>query len=84
MSASAPVRSYDVSAINVEITLNMWLDFYPGYMYTLTENIDKVRAEETKNKEARDKDGYDPGGVINGYRISSFSPWFFAAIRAIA
>ncbi|HNN42992.1 MAG TPA: hypothetical protein PKL10_11925, partial [Nitrospira sp.] len=26
--ASAPVRSYDVSAINVEITLNMWLDFY--------------------------------------------------------
>ena len=71
---SAPVRSYDVSAINVEITLNMWLDFYPGYMYTLTENIDKVRAEEAKNKEARDKDGYDPGGVINGLQNQFIQP----------
>ena len=31
--ATAPVRKYDISAINVEITLNQWLDYYPGYMY---------------------------------------------------
>ncbi|HEX2522974.1 MAG TPA: hypothetical protein VHP35_12705, partial [Terriglobia bacterium] len=28
-----PVRKYDVSMINIEITLNRWLDYYPGYMY---------------------------------------------------
>ena len=48
--ASAPVKQYNVSAINVEITLNQWLNFYPGYMYVLDEDIDKVRTEETKNK----------------------------------
>ena len=46
--ANAPVKQYDVSMINVEITLNRWLDFYPGYMYVLTENIDKVRAERNQ------------------------------------
>ena len=34
--ANAPVKQYDVSMINIEITLNRWLDFYPGYMYVLT------------------------------------------------
>ena len=29
--ATAPVKQYNVSAINIEITLNTWLDFYPGY-----------------------------------------------------
>ena len=52
--ATAPVRQYNISAINVEITLNQWLDFYPGYMYTLDENLEKVREEETKNREARE------------------------------
>lgn len=27
--AGVPVKQYDVSMINVEITLNRWLDFYP-------------------------------------------------------
>ena len=72
--ASAPVRSYDVSAINVEITLNMWLDYYPGYMYALTESLDKVRAEETKNREAREKEGYDPGAVMNGLQNQWIQP----------
>ncbi|MCA9421603.1 MAG: hypothetical protein KC592_11310, partial [Nitrospira sp.] len=59
-----PVRNYDVSAINVEISLNQWLDYYPGYMYALTENIDKIREEEAKNAEAREKEGHaDPGAV---------------------
>lgn len=49
------MKKYDVSMINIEISLNRWLDFYPGYMYVHTGEIDKVRAEETKNKEAREK-----------------------------
>src|SRR5688500_9562039 len=59
--ANAPVRAYDVSAINVEISINQWLDFYPGYMYVLTEDVDKVREEEAKNKAGREKEGHDPG-----------------------
>lgn len=72
--ASAPVKQYDVSAINVEISLNRWLDFYPGYMYALTENVVKVREEETKNREARDKEGYDPGAVANGLQNQWIQP----------
>jgi len=30
--ANAPVKKFDVSMINIEISLNRWLDFYPGYM----------------------------------------------------
>ncbi|HZS10650.1 MAG TPA: multicopper oxidase domain-containing protein, partial [Nitrospirales bacterium] len=71
---NAPVRKYDVSAINVEISLNQWLDYYPGYMYVLTENLDKVRAEETKNKEAREKEGFDPGAVTNGLQAQWIQP----------
>ena len=40
-----PTKHYDVSMINIEITLNRWLDYYPGYMYILTQDIDKARAE---------------------------------------
>jgi hypothetical protein len=72
--ATAPVKSYDVSAINVEISLNMWLDYYPGYMYVLSENLDKVREEERVNREARDKDGYDPGAVKNGLQNQWIQP----------
>lgn len=72
--AAAPVRNYDISAINVEITLNQWLDFYPGNMYVLTENIEKVREEEAKNKAAREKEGYDPGAVTNGNQNQWIQP----------
>jgi FtsP/CotA-like multicopper oxidase with cupredoxin domain len=72
---TAPVRQYDVSAIDVEISLNQWLDYYPGYMYTLTENIDKVREEEAKNAEARESEGHhDPGGVKNGIQDQWIQP----------
>jgi len=40
-----PTTKYDVSMINIEITLNRWLDFYPGYMYVLTEDVAKARSE---------------------------------------
>lgn len=72
---TAPVRNYDVSAINVEISLNQWLDYYPGYMYALTENIDKIREEEAKNAEAREKEGHsDPGAVKNGIQDQWIQP----------
>lgn len=72
---TAPVREYDISAINVEITLNQWLDYYPGYMYVLTEDIDKVREEEAKNAEAREKEGHsDPGAVRNGIQGQHIQP----------
>src|SRR5512134_1251314 len=44
--ANAPTKQFDIAMINIEITLNRWLDFYPGYMYVLTEDLAKVRAEE--------------------------------------
>ena len=72
--ATAPVKQYNVSAINVEITLNQWLDFYPGYMYVLDENLDKVRAEEATNKAARDKEGFDPGAIIPGVQAQWIQP----------
>ncbi len=73
--STAPVRDYDISAINAEITLNQWLDYYPGYMYVLTENIDKVREEEAKNAEAREVDGHgDPGAVTNGLQDQWIQP----------
>ena len=73
--AQAPVKHYDISAINVEITLNAWLDYYPGYMYVLTENLDKVRAEEAKNRAAREVEGhYDPGAIIPGVQNQWIQP----------
>ncbi|MFM7840279.1 MAG: hypothetical protein ACKO9T_00230, partial [Nitrospira sp.] len=55
---AAPAKHYDISMIGIEITLNRWQDFYPGYMYVLTQDVDKARAEEAKNKAAREKDGF--------------------------
>ncbi|HNP29341.1 MAG TPA: multicopper oxidase domain-containing protein [Nitrospirales bacterium] len=72
---TAPVRNYDVSAINVEISLNQWLDYYPGYMYALTENIEKIREEEAKNAAARETEGHaDPGAVKNGIQDQWIQP----------
>ncbi len=72
--AGVPTKHYDVSMISVEITLNRWLDYYPGYMYVLTENIDKVRAAEAKNKAAREKEGFDPGAVSTGLQGDIIQP----------
>jgi len=72
--AGVPTKQYDVSMINIEITLNRWLDFYPGYMYVLTQDLDKVRGEEAKNKAARDMDGFDPGAVSTGLQGDMIQP----------
>ncbi len=50
----APVREYSVVAINVEITLNRFLDHDPqGRMYVLDGELDRVRQEEAQNRAAR-------------------------------
>ncbi len=68
-----PVKFYDITAINVEVALNQWGDYYPGYMFVLTKNIEKVRAEEEKNAAARE-DELDPGAVTNGLQGDYIQP----------
>ena len=69
----APVRTYNVSAINADITLNQYHDFFPGYMFVLTENVKKVRAEELRNEDARFEEN-DPGAVTNGLSGDAIQP----------
>ncbi len=73
---TAPVRAFDITAINVEITVNRFGDFYPGYMYALTENVPGIREEEEKNKAARESE--DPtfagGAVSNGLQGDLIQP----------
>jgi manganese oxidase len=70
---NVPRKEYDISAINVEVTLNQWGDFFPGYMYTLTENLEKVREEEARNMAAREVEN-DPGAVSNGLQTDTIQP----------
>ncbi|HSG06188.1 MAG TPA: multicopper oxidase domain-containing protein, partial [Nitrospiria bacterium] len=69
----APVREFDITAINLEITLNQWQDFHPGYMYALTKDLDKIREEERRNSEARKNDN-DPGAVSTGLQTDLIQP----------
>jgi hypothetical protein len=49
--ATAPSRTYDVSAINVKITLNRFgVNDPKSMMYVLDENIDAVRAQEASGE----------------------------------
>lgn len=51
---AAPVREYNVVAVNVEITLNRYLDYDPaGRMYILEDELERVRQEEAQNQSAR-------------------------------
>ena len=62
--SNATVREFNAVAINVEITLNSFLDYDPiGRMYVLDEELARVRAEETQNKAAR-ADRADPAVSI--------------------
>ncbi|MCP9464584.1 MAG: multicopper oxidase domain-containing protein [Nitrospira sp.] len=74
--AHAPVRAYDITAINVEITVNRFGDFYPGYMYVLTENVAGVREEEAKNRAARESDDptFSQGAVSTGLQGDLIQP----------
>lgn len=47
--SEAPLKSFDVAAIDVDITLNRFGDHDPkGKMYVLSKDIQRVRAEEEK------------------------------------
>ncbi len=71
--SNAPVKQYNVSAINVEIMLNQWGDYFPGYMYVLDEDISAVRKEEAANKKSRE-DELDPGMVSTGLQGDAIQP----------
>jgi len=63
-AGSAPVRAFDVVAINVDITLNRYLDHDPqGRMYVLESELPRVRDEEARNNAAR-AFGSEPGVSI--------------------
>src|SRR5262245_10259779 len=72
----APVRTYDISAINVEITVNRFGDFYPGFMYVLTKDVAGVREEEKKNQAARESEDptFSGGAVSNGLQGDLIQP----------
>ncbi|MEK7747709.1 MAG: multicopper oxidase domain-containing protein [Nitrospirota bacterium] len=70
---NAPVKEFDIAAINVEITLNRWMDYYPGYMYVLAENLEGVRQEEKTNAAAREKE-YDGGAATVGSQGDLITP----------
>ncbi len=69
----APRRTFDIVAIEVGITLNQWQMFYYGYMFTLAQDLARVREEEARNEEARTKDD-DPGAVSNGLQGDAIQP----------
>ncbi len=72
---AAPVKTFDISAVNVEITLSRFLDYFPGYLYVLTEELDQVRAEEAKNKAARESnDPYPAAAVSTGQQGDMIAP----------
>ncbi|MCA1645700.1 MAG: multicopper oxidase domain-containing protein [Chloroflexi bacterium] len=50
----APQRHYSVVAVDVDITLNRYLDHDPlGRMYVLESDLSRVRQEEAQNRAAR-------------------------------
>src|SRR5471032_265969 len=57
-AAGAPVKSFDVQAINVDITLNRFGDHDPtGKMYVLSSRVAAVRAQEVAGLPNRDSIG---------------------------
>ena len=58
--SGAPRRSYAVSAVAVDLTLNRYLDHDPqARMYVLDTDLPRVRGEEARNRAARES-GADP------------------------
>ena len=63
-AADAPVRGFDVAAINVEISLNRFLDYDPqGRMYVLEQDLARAKQEEAQNRAAR-SDQAEPAVTI--------------------
>lgn len=72
---SAPVRRFDIAAINVEITINRFMHYFPGYLYVLTEDLERVRREEKRNARARlEPEGSFPTGPSHGLQTDLILP----------
>ena len=72
-SPGSPVREYSVATINVEITLNRFLDHdLLGCMYVLDEDLARVRREEAQNRTAR-ATGAEPA-VTQGLQGDAIQP----------
>ncbi|RMH22043.1 MAG: hypothetical protein D6696_04255 [Acidobacteria bacterium] len=77
-----PIRQYDVTAIDVEITLNRWGDHVDnGHMYALNARIPEIRDFEDRLRDDRAKpEGPDPvtgelpTRVSNGLRKDPIQP----------
>jgi hypothetical protein len=62
--ATAPQRTYDVHAINVDITVDRFGDHDPfGYMYVLADHEDEVRAQEAALQAASALELNDPAAT---------------------
>lgn len=73
--ATVPVKTFDISAINIDITIDRFLDHFSGYLYVLTENLEKVRAEEKKNADARaSTDEFPAAGISIGLQGDLIQP----------
>lgn len=73
--STAPVKTFDVSAINIEITISRFLDYFPGYLFVLTDDLPKVREEEKKNKDARkSSEQFPPAAVSVGLQGDLIQP----------
>jgi hypothetical protein len=75
-STGVPVRTYDVVAINIDITLNRFGDHDPfGFMYVLADKVAEVRAQEAALK-ANAAVGSDGSGakVSAGLRQDPIQP----------
>ena len=72
-SPEATVKSFDVAAINLEITLNRFLDYDPeGRMFVLEEELDRAKQEEAQNRAAR-SDQAEPAASI-GLQSDAIQP----------
>ena len=71
-----PVKEYDVSAIDVTITLNRWGDHVSGaFMYALDANIPAIEAFEQALEDARlDPEGVEVARVSPGLRKDPIQP----------
>ncbi|MCH8061437.1 MAG: multicopper oxidase domain-containing protein [Chloroflexi bacterium] len=74
----APVSEYRVVAIDIEITLNRFLDYDPdGRMFVLEERLERARREEAQNRLAR-AGGADPA-VSHGLQGDAIQPLIIRA-----
>ncbi len=73
--STAPVKTFDITAINAEVTISRFMDYFAGYLYVLTEDVEKVRTEEKKNAEARKSDDpFPPAAVSIGLQGDLIQP----------